>query len=272
MTLNSGMKRNTASPMSGKHSLTHEEKEYCARDVRSTRQYYRKVARRRKTLFIAFVLVCIGCLSLLVCAISNMVKENQASEPTTPLKEIVAPTSETSVRESELTEATSVSSEVATPVIEEPFIYYYDVPLSHDFQDYIRFLCDSYEVPMDLVIAIMHQESSFRPDVISSTNDYGLMQINKMNHEWLSDTLAVDDFLDPYDNALCGIYILSGHLEKTEGDIAWALLRYNRGATGAYRLRSQGTYTVPHTEKILSLYEMYKENRIAAQTDYTAED
>lgn len=43
------------------------------------------------------------------------------------------------------------------------------------------------------------------------------MQINQCNHEWLSSTLGVSNFLDPMENILCGIYIISGHLEKTDG-------------------------------------------------------
>lgn len=98
--------------------------------------------------------------------------------------------------------------------IPEPQVFYFDVPLSEELQDYIREKCSEYKVPMELVIALIDKESSFRSDVVSTTNDYGFMQINQCNHEWLSSTLGVSNFLDPKENILCGIFIISGHLEK----------------------------------------------------------
>lgn len=146
-----------------------------------------------------------------------------------------------------------------TPIITEPEVFYFDVPLSDEIQDYIREKCEEYDVPMELVIAMIEHESSFRADVISKTNDYGYMQINTINHEWLSETLGVSNFLDPYENILCGIYIISGHLEKTDGNIELALMRYNCGATGAKRLWEQGIYSTSYSRSIATLYESYKE-------------
>lgn len=136
-------------------------------------------------------------------------------------------------------------------------VFYYNVPLSHELQDYIRNLCIEYDVPMDLVMAVIEVESSFRSGVVSKTNDYGLMQINKINHEWLSETLEVTDFLDPYENVLCGIYILSDYIGEGE-DIVKGLMCYNCGKTGAKRLWDKGIYSTTYTDKIMTAYENYK--------------
>lgn len=161
---------------------------------------------------------------------------------------------------------TVIQPETTTPIVETmPIVtepeksYYFDVPLSYEIQDYIRENCEEYDVPMELVIAMIEHESSFRADVISKTNDYGYMQINTINHEWLSETLGVSNFLDPYENILCGIYIISGHLEKTDGNIELALMRYNCGATGARRLWEQGIYSTSYSRSIMTLYESYQE-------------
>ena len=146
-----------------------------------------------------------------------------------------------------------------TVINTEPVAVYFDVPLSKELQDYIRNLCDEYGVPIELVIAVIDVESTFRADVVSETNDYGLMQINKCNHEWLTDKLGVTDFLDPYQNINSGIHILSGHLEVTNGDIELALMRYNNGATGAKKLWDKGIYSTAYTQKIMTAYESYKE-------------
>ncbi len=156
--------------------------------------------------------------------------------------------------------ATPVKVETETPIIStEPTIPYYDVPLSAELQEYIWLLSQEYEVPCELIYALIETESSFRSNVVSGTNDYGLMQINKINHEWLSDELGISDFLDPEQNILAGCYILSGHLRATEGDIVLALMRYNCGATGARRLWSQGIYSTKYTDKVMAAYERYCE-------------
>lgn len=135
--------------------------------------------------------------------------------------------------------------ETVTPPVEEVDTsdateYYFDVPLSDELQDWIRSLCEENEIPMALVMAIIDQESDFRADLISGTDDYGIMQINACNHEKMVEMFGITDFLDPYQNVQCGIYIISGHLQKTEGDVELALMRYNCGATGARRLWEKG--------------------------------
>lgn len=140
---------------------------------------------------------------------------------------------------------------------EAPEVTHFNVPLTHEIQDYIRETSERYGVPMELVIAVIDKESSFRANVISGTNDYGYMQINTINFETLTEKLGVTDLLDPYENILSGIYLLSGHLERTDGDIELALMRYNCGATGAKRLWDKGIYSTEYTSRIMALYESY---------------
>lgn len=150
------------------------------------------------------------------------------------------------------------------PVVEtEPPVLYYDCPLSHDLQDYIRQLCETENVPMGLVIAMIDKESTFRASVVSATDDYGLMQINVINHEWLSEQYGITDFLDPYQNVFCGIKILSGHLENYDGDLSRALMAYNMGAGGARRLWNQGIYSTSYTTYILNAMSVYNSSMIA---------
>jgi soluble lytic murein transglycosylase-like protein len=131
-------------------------------------------------------------------------------------------------------------------------VKYYDCPLSEELQDYIRTLCKEKDVPMDLVIAQIQVESNFRADCVSDTNDYGLMQINKINHGWLKEKYGITDFLDPYQNVLCGINILSGHLRNC-GNLEKALMSYNMGTVGADNLWKQGIRTTKYVQKIKSV-------------------
>ena len=143
------------------------------------------------------------------------------------------------IRTIEHEEVSSVHAEEKTEVREEiEKIKYYDIPLETELQDYIRKECDEMNVEMELVLAIMKVESDFNSDVISDTNDYGLMQINIVNHESLQKKLSIYDFLDPYDSARAGIYMLSG-LDWCENDVQ-RLMCYNMGVTGAKKSLEQG--------------------------------
>lgn len=122
--------------------------------------------------------------------------------------------------------------------------------LDSELQEFIYFLCIGYEVDYSLVIALIEQESNFDSDVISKTNDYGLMQINIRNFTWLSETLGLDDFLDPYQNVRAGIYTLRKLFEKYQ-DTSMVLMAYNMGDTGASRLWKQNIYSTKYSTSIL---------------------
>ncbi len=130
--------------------------------------------------------------------------------------------------------------------------YMLDVPLDAEMQKYIHGLCEENNVPYNLVVAIIERESSYRPEVISKTNDYGLMQINVINHETLEKTLGITDFLDPKQNCEAGIYIISGYWNKY-GDYHKALMAYNMGETGAGRKWKQGIFTTDYSEGVIEI-------------------
>lgn len=140
----------------------------------------------------------------------------------------------------------------------KPSYVYYDVPLSDDLQEYTQTLCHSMGVYYPLVIAIMTEESGFDPSSISppnrnGTTDWGLMQINCGNHEWLSEELGITDFLDPWQSIMAGVYMLSLYsFLENHHDI---LLCYNNGYKGTKELWAQGIYTLPYCEVILTTME-----------------
>lgn len=130
---------------------------------------------------------------------------------------------------------------------------YYDIPLDKDLQDYIREECEAVGVDMELVLAVMQIESDFQSDIISETDDHGLMQINSCNHEELQNKLGIDDFLDPYDSAKAGIYMLS-RLTWCENETQM-LMCYNMGTTGAKRYWNDGIYESSYSRKVLQAKE-----------------
>lgn len=132
---------------------------------------------------------------------------------------------------------------------------YYDIPLSHELQDQVFAAAEQYGVPPALVFAMMDQESDYRTDLVSTTNDYGIMQINRINHDTLRETLGVTDIMDPAQNIQCGVYMIGKALEKYDGDMTRALTAYNRGDTGARRYyEANGTYETEYSRSILETY------------------
>lgn len=139
--------------------------------------------------------------------------------------------------------------------------YILDVPLDRYLQEYIYNLCKESGLPYTLAIAVIEQESTYTPWVVSESNDYGLMQINTVCHDWLARELGVNDFLNPYQNVLAGIYILSGYYEEL-GWESGTLMAYNMGEAGARALFEQGIYSTDYSDRVLGIkYRLDTEGR-----------
>lgn len=142
-------------------------------------------------------------------------------------------------------------------------VFLYDVPLSDSLQRFIYEICADEGVPVTLALAMIEHESGFNPEVISSTDDYGLMQINTINHDWLEKKYRTADMLNPYQNVFCGITIIGSYLDKYE-DYGQALMAYNMGNYGAQKAWDSGITSTPYSESILALMQKYEEVSHAA--------
>lgn len=171
------------------------------------------------------------------------------------LGRITAPVEVKTVTVTETVPASAPSTE-ELPEIEE--ITYYNVPLSHNLQSYIYELCAEEQVPMSLIIAMIDHESKFNPEAVSATNDYGLMQINVVNHERLEEQYRCADMLNPYQNVFCGIKVIGSYLE-VYGDYTKALMAYNMGNYGAKKAWENGITSIPYTDVVLGLMHEYEQ-------------
>lgn len=133
-----------------------------------------------------------------------------------------------------------------------------DVPMGEDEQKFVFYLSEGYNLDFTLIMAMIQHESSFRVDVISKTNDYGLMQINKINHKYLTETIGVTDFLDPYQNIRAGVYTLRKLFERYQ-ETEMVLMSYNMGEDGAKRLWDKGIYETNYTRSILTIQQQFIE-------------
>ncbi|ALS22190.1 transglycosylase SLT domain-containing protein [Paenibacillus naphthalenovorans] len=119
-----------------------------------------------------------------------------------------------------------------------------NIPLSSELLDYIYELCNEYEIPYTLALAIMAVESGFNPKAISPTSDYGIAQINKSNIHNFARATGIEnvDPLNPKHNIQMQVYYLSYLKQKwsdpkykfsEEQKYFMTVLAYNRGETKA---------------------------------------
>lgn len=127
-----------------------------------------------------------------------------------------------------------------------------DVPMDEDLQEFVFYLSQAYEMDFTLVMAVIQQESEYNPNAISATDDYGLMQINKINHQYLKEQLGITDFTEPYGNIRAGMFILRKLFEKYESP-SKVLMAYNMGETGASRLWEQGIFESNFSKSVLQI-------------------
>lgn len=157
-----------------------------------------------------------------------------------------------------VTETIEVPTYKSDMLVDTADVFLFDTPLSDSLQRYIYEICADEKVPVTLAFAMIEHESGFNPEVISATDDYGLMQINAINHDRLEKKYRCADMLNPYQNVFCGISIISSYIEKYE-DCGKALMAYNMGEYGAKKAWENGVTSTKYSETILNLMDKYEE-------------
>lgn len=207
------------------------------------RRYSRRCRQRRRARKIRrqrIAIILIACCGLLLWMGACKDVEPETAPPTEPTASAVVTT--------EPTAAPTVPPVVRTrdDIISDGRL------LSYDLQEIMQDYCEEYGVPYALALAIADVETHFDPDAVSGTGDYGLMQINAINHEWLSE-LGID-VMTYEENIEAGIYMISQHLNKY-GEPELALMAYNSGPTGAQRLWDAGTFQTDYSRKVMAAFE-----------------
>ncbi|MCI8348699.1 MAG: lytic transglycosylase domain-containing protein [Firmicutes bacterium] len=134
-------------------------------------------------------------------------------------------------------------------------VTYYNVPLDYKLQNYIRELCDEYNVDMPLVLAIIGQESNYDPNATGDNEQsQGLMQIQQKWHSERMHKLGVTDLMNPRQNVTVGIDLLAELISEEKG-WEWAVTAYNAGIEKADFNRDMGVLS-EYTQSVMKLREM----------------
>ena len=143
-----------------------------------------------------------------------------------------------------LMEKHEIEQATSLKVVEEESqpVWLRDVPLSEDIQEFLYNKTQEYCIDYDLILGLIWKESTFRINVISKTNDYGLMQINKSNQKWVNEMAGRKlNLLNAEDNIVAGLLILNSYKQSWIGKVEesklmqYTLNSYNMGRAGYVR-------------------------------------
>ncbi len=103
------------------------------------------------------------------------------------------------------------------------------------YETIVQQYANEFNVPQQLIYAVIHTESGFDEDATSEVDARGLMQITNETFEWIKlmiasdETLNFDDMYDASTNIRFGTYFLSVALLRYNGDIATCAAAYHSG-------------------------------------------
>lgn len=140
---------------------------------------------------------------------------------------------------------------------------FYDVPIDIDLFEYILGLCADYDIPVEIVLAMIEVESSYKADAVSKVGAKGLMQVIPEQHEDRMIKLNCPNLFDPYQNVTVGMNYLSELIDRYDGNFHKALTAYHHGPTGAKdKFFGQGTYQTEYSLKVLEIAEKIEKGMI----------
>ena len=103
-----------------------------------------------------------------------------------------------------------------------------------EYREFAEAYAKQYDVPVNLVYALIRTESGFDPEAVSSVGAVGLMQMMPSTFRWLADDilceeLADEALFDPEVNIRYGVYYLRRMYDRY-GNWQTAIASYNAGS------------------------------------------
>jgi soluble lytic murein transglycosylase-like protein len=125
------------------------------------------------------------------------------------------------------------------------------------YDEYIRQAAALYQIPQELVRAVIRVESGFDPRAVSRTNARGLMQLMPETAE----RMLVSDVFDPRQNIFGGVRYLRVLANLFNGDIELTLAGYNAGENAVISHGGIPPFeeTRQYVVKVLQYYRYYRD-------------
>lgn len=119
--------------------------------------------------------------------------------------------------------------------------------------EFVRLVAPDYQVPPQLVLAVMAAESNFNANAVSPKQAQGLMQLIPET----ASRFKVRNLMDPAQNIRGGMAYLRWLLAFFEGDVPLAVAAYNAGERAVERYRGVPPYaeTQHYVRKVMALFD-----------------
>lgn len=134
---------------------------------------------------------------------------------------------------------------------------WYSTPLNRkSYAKLVDHAATTYGVEKSLIRAVMHAESAFKKDALSSQGAQGLMQLMPAT----AKELGVQDAMKPADNIDGGVKYLSQLLRRYDGDTKLATAAYNAGPGAVKKYNGVPPYaeTEAYVKRVEILRKRYK--------------
>jgi soluble lytic murein transglycosylase-like protein len=127
------------------------------------------------------------------------------------------------------------------------------------FNEAIREAATLYQIPEELVRAVIKVESDYDPRAVSRVGAQGLMQLMPQT----AQRMQVRDIMDPRENILGGVRYLRVLANMFNGNLQLTLAGYNAGENAVVKHGGIPPFdeTEDYVVKVLAYYRRYRETR-----------
>jgi soluble lytic murein transglycosylase-like protein len=124
------------------------------------------------------------------------------------------------------------------------------------YEEHSRHAATLYQIPVELVRAVIKVESDYDPRAVSPAGARGLMQMIPAT----ADRMQVRDIFDPRENIFGGVRYLRVLANMFTGDIQLTIAGYNAGESAVVRYGGIPPYeeTRNYVSKVLAYYHRYR--------------
>lgn len=239
-----------------------------AAEAREARRAARRKADRRRAYISRGILVALLFVLAIIVAARAMCGQDVAARETDTTPVPSATKQAATVPEVDMTAAAApVDAKDTVDAIVEMLLaqgYLSDaVPLSYQYQDYMRYYSLAYGCPYPLALAVADWETrgTFDMDAVGAAGEVGIFQLNPgpdgAYHAELEEATGLDPNT-PMGNIAGGCYLLGKYMDTYNGDVAKVAMAYNMGVRGATKAWDRGITSTDYSDAIMDAVEKWE--------------